>query len=83
METLQQGCNFLQSNVYRVNLALKSKGEGTVHDDHERRIFEAYVRLGGIRKVARYYGIPAMHVCRVVNKVKSELKNICLNSWSP
>ena len=80
MENLQTSDNFLPSAVYRAKLALNLKGQQTIHDDHERRIFEAYVRLGGIRKVARYYNIPAMHVCRVVNKVKSELKNICLNS---
>jgi hypothetical protein len=76
LEYLQQGCNFQPSDVNRVNLALKNKSNTTIHEDHERRIFDTYVRLGGIRQVARYYGLSPMHVSRVVAKVKSELKCI-------
>ena len=75
LEYLQQCCNFQPSDVNRVNLALKNKSK-TVHEDHERRIFDTYVRMGGIRQVARHYGLSPMHVSRVVSKVKQELKCI-------
>lgn len=76
LEYLQQGCNIPLSDVYRANLALKNKSNTSIHEDHERRIFDTYVTMGGIRKVARYYGLPPMHVSRVVTKVKQELKCI-------
>lgn len=41
---------------------------------HESLIFDKYVELGNCVAVAKYYGIPKLHVYAVVNKTKKELK---------
>lgn len=77
MEYLQTSGNLSISVAYKANKYIDEKVQ-TVHDDHEARIFKKYAELGGIRRTARYYGIPDMHVSRVVSKVKKELKCILL-----
>jgi len=47
-----------------------------IYEDHERRIFNKYIELGKMRRVARYFNIPHMHVSNIVNKVKKELENL-------
>lgn len=74
LRTLQQGCSIPQSNAYIASRVLCDKANESKYSDHETRIFNKFVELGGVRKVARYYGIPAMHVSKVVAKVRSELK---------
>jgi len=64
--------------AYEADAILKTKNKD-IHDDHEARIFNKYVELGSMRKVASYYRIPLNHVCNVVNKVKSELKCLLLS----
>jgi len=56
---------------------LKNKNKD-IYDDHEARIFNKYVELGSGRAVARYYNIPANHVCNIISKVKKELKCMLL-----
>jgi hypothetical protein len=64
--------------AYEADAILKTKNKD-IHDDHEARIFNKYVELGSMRKVASYYRIPLNHVCNVVNKVKSDLKCLLLS----
>lgn len=80
LKTLEPDQNFPLSVVFKAKKAICDKHCGDVNDDHEARIFNKFIELGGVRKVARYFGIPDMHVSRVVSKVKTELKQICLQS---
>lgn len=66
-----------------ISLAIKAKDvlqrkNATIYDDHEVRIFNKYVELGSGRAVARYYNIPVNHVCDIINKVRTELKETIL-----
>lgn len=41
---------------------------------HESILFSKYVELRSCDKVAKYYGIPAIHCYEVINKTRKELK---------
>ena len=78
LQSLQQGCIIPLSYAFKASEVICDKANQDVNSDHEVRIFNKFVELGGIRKVARYYGIPAMHVSEVVTKIRLELKQeIC------
>lgn len=76
LKHLYNGINIPLSLAYSAKMTLESKTE-TKEGDHEVRLFNKYIELGTARAVARHYGIPAMHVCRVIKKVKTELKQSC------
>jgi hypothetical protein len=50
------------------------------NDAHESIIFSKYVELKSCNKVAKYFGIPHLHVSIVVRKTKKELKTILTKS---
>lgn len=72
---LQQGCNFLPSDVRYITKSLNEKSMHSKESDHEVRVFNKFVELGSARKVASFYNIPINHVCNVVKKVREELKS--------
>lgn len=74
MQSLQICKNIPISIAFIAKEALNKKADIDVYNDHDVRIFNKFIELGGVRKVARFYGIPAMHVSRVVTKVRHELK---------
>jgi len=78
MQHLQPGCIIPHSHAHIAVKTLETKAQQDKYSDHEVRIFNKFIELGGVNKVARFYGIPAMHVSIVVRKVRNELKQqIC------
>jgi len=59
--------------------ALEGKESGTLYENHEARIFNKYIELESVDKVAEYFGIPFDHVRHVVRSVKAELKKVVRN----
>jgi hypothetical protein len=58
---------------------LDHKASGTLYESHEARIFNKYIELESVHKVAEYFGIPFDHVRHVVRAVKAELKKVVRN----
>jgi hypothetical protein len=58
---------------------LKEKESGTAKDSHEYIIFNHYIELRSLDKVAAYFGIPKHHVWVVVSNIQNELKKIIKN----
>ena len=56
--------------------ALEHKLTLNANDAHESIIFSKYVELKSCNKVAKYFGIPHLHVSIVVRKTKQELKTL-------
>ena len=67
-----QPAEILISHAHKAQKVLDSK-TADIYQDHERRIFNKFVELGTMRKVAKHFNIPLMHVSKIVNKVKKEL----------
>jgi len=60
------------------NDKLTTKLSLTANDAHESMIFQQYVELRSIKKVAKFFGLPYNHVRHVVESVRNELKkDIC------
>lgn len=60
-----------------VNLAkdiLQNKLTMDANEVHESLIFEKYIELQSCEKVAKYFGVPRLHIYQVVKNVKNELK---------
>jgi hypothetical protein len=53
---------------------LDQKLMGDANDAHESIIFDKFIELQSVMKVAKYYGIPRRHVHEVVQKTRAELK---------
>ena len=75
MRALTTGTDIPITFAHTAKIVIDSKNKD-VHDDHEARIFNKFVELGSGRKVAEYYNIPVQHVCKIIKKVKLELKCI-------
>ena len=73
MKSMQPLPTIPESLAVKASIILKAKNKDQ-YDDHEARLFNMYVELGSCRKVAAYYSIPINHTCKVINKVKKELK---------
>ncbi len=58
---------------------LQGKESGTLYENHEARIFNKYIELESVQRVADYFGIPFDHVRHVVRTVKAELKKVVRN----
>ncbi len=59
---------------------LAGKESGTLYENHEARIFNKYIELESIQRVADYFGIPFDHVRHVVRSVRAELKKAVRNT---
>lgn len=69
-------------DLKRINVAidyLKEKEKGTAIDSHEYIIFNHYIELRSLDKVAAYFGIPKHHVWVVVSNIQNELKKLIKN----
>lgn len=53
---------------------LADKLNASANEAHESMIFSKYVELKSHQRVADYFGIPRLHILKVVNKTKKELK---------
>ena len=53
---------------------LDNKEQLDIYQAHESKIFNKYIELQSIRKVAAYYSVPPKHIQDVVAKVRAELK---------
>lgn len=53
---------------------LNEKLNTNANTAHESILFSKYVELRSCDKVAKYYGIPAIHCYEVINKTRKELK---------
>ena len=59
---------------------LNEKLNKNANEAHESMIFEKYVELRNLQKVADYYNIPHLHVFNVVKKTREELKKAINNN---
>jgi hypothetical protein len=59
---------------------LNDKLNKNANEAHESMIFEKYVELRNLQKVADYYNIPHIHVFNVVKKTREELKKAINNN---
>jgi hypothetical protein len=55
-------------------MLLDSKLLMDANEAHESIIFDKFIELQSVMKVARYYGIPRRHVHEVVQKTRAELR---------
>lgn len=65
------------NNDTSANIALKilnNKMKSSAKDAHESIIFQKWVELRSHQAVANYFGIPRLHVLKVCNNTKEELK---------
>lgn len=76
----QSGKSFLIEKTTIATNILDTKLRKTPNDAHESMIFSKYIELRNCMAVAKYFGIPHLHVFKVVNKTKSELKRAINNS---
>lgn len=73
MESLQQS-KVDMSEVKIANRILEKKLNIDPYQAHESMIFQKYVELRNCAKVAEYFGVPMMHIFKVVKRMKKELK---------
>jgi hypothetical protein len=59
---------------------LSDKLNSDPYSAHEAIIFNKFVELGNLKKVAEYFNIPHLHVFQVVKKTKAELKKALNNN---
>jgi len=76
LRLMQHGYEIPYSVAFKASEVICNKQVKDVFSQHEAAIFNKYIELGGVRAVARYYGIPAMHVSKVVRTVRQELKQV-------
>lgn len=62
-----------------ITVELNKKMTVNVNEAHEAIIFNKYRELMSCEKVAEFFGVPRIHIFRVVKKVKNELKIILQN----
>lgn len=57
-----------------IKAEMQDKMSGDANEAHEAIIFEKYLECQSCERVAVFFGIPRVHVFRVVKKVKTDLK---------
>lgn len=80
LQSIQQKPTIDLSMANTATIFLNHKQKLSPNDEHEVRIFNTFVQLGTRKAVADFYKIPIRHVITIVNKVKQELKQVCLQS---
>jgi len=78
LQSIESAGTIPTSIAYKAKKAIQIKSEGNIYDDHEARVFNKFVELGSARAVARFYSIPVNHTCKIIQKVKKELKCMLL-----
>lgn len=77
---IQQGKEIpIQISALASNI-LSEKLNSDPYSAHEAIIFNKFVELGNLKKVAEYFNIPHLHVFQVVKKTKTELKKAINNT---
>lgn len=64
----------ITAQVKAAKILLDKKLTLDANQAHEAIIFEKYIELRSCKKVADFFGIPHLHVFKVVKKTKEELK---------
>lgn len=75
----QIGDEIPDSSIELANKILNTKLQTSVNDAHESIIFKKYIELKNCEQVAKYFGIPRLHVFKIVNKTKEQLKKAIRN----
>jgi hypothetical protein len=70
----QQGHEIPLSKAIKAKSILTKKLDIDANNAHEAILFNKYVELRSYQKVADYFKIPRLHVMRVINTTKKELK---------
>lgn len=60
--------------IKTITLEIGRKMELDANEAHEAIIFKKYSEMLSCEKVAQFFGVPRIHIFRVVKKVKAELK---------
>lgn len=76
----KEGKEIPYSAIERAINILNNKLNKNANEAHESMIFEKYVELRNLQKVADYFNIPHIHVFNVVKKTKEELKKAINNN---
>lgn len=69
-----KGNSIEDSLVYNAQKILNQKMLKSAKDAHESIIFQKWVELRSHQAVANYFGIPRLHVMKVCNNTKEQLK---------
>lgn len=76
----KSGREVSSSAIDKAKKVLSDKMNKNANEAHESMIFEKYIELRNLQKVADYFNIPHLHVFNVVKKTKEELKKIINNN---